>query len=280
MRIAVLSDIHSNHLALEACMDIIHKSDVDGIAFLGDYVSDCPYPQKTMRIIRNVPPEYKTWFVRGNREDYMLGHRRALAEEWSYNSQSGSLLYTYENLTGGDLRFFEDMPIGMEVKIDGYPPFSICHGSMQNSRELFVGDCPVTHSVMDEMTTSLLVCGHCHRPYVFTRGAKTILNAGTVGNPINGQTAAQFVMLESDGGEWKYKTVSAPFDTEAEIAEFYESGLIEKANVWSRACIAAMREGRNYNSECVQLVRRMCEERGLPFNCEELWQEAAEILGI
>ena len=118
MRIAAMGDIHSNHIALEACMRWVYQNDIDGIAFLGDYVSDCPYPQKTMQILRNIPPAYKTWFVRGNREDYMLEHRRNLTEGWDYNSQSGSLLYTFENLTGGDLRFFEDMPIGMEIKLD------------------------------------------------------------------------------------------------------------------------------------------------------------------
>lgn len=280
MKIAVLSDIHSNHIALEACMDWIYGHDIDGIAFLGDYVSDCPYPQKTMRILKNIPQEYAAWFVRGNREDYMLDHRRALTEEWSYNSQSGSLLYTYENLTGDDLRFFEGMPIGMEIKLDGYPPFSICHGSMQNNRRLFFGDSPETREVMDEMTTSLLLCGHCHMPYIYTHGSKTIVNVGTVGNPVNGQTSAQFAVVQSDGGEWTPQAVTVPFDTEAVVAEFHESGLFDKANVWSRAYIAALREGRNYNDECVKLVNRMCEERGLPFDCEELWQEAAEILGI
>ena len=115
MRIAAMGDIHSNHIALEACMRWVYQNDIDGIAFLGDYVSDCPYPQKTMQILRNIPPAYKTWFVRGNREDYMLEHRRNLTEGWEYNSQSGSLLYTFENLTGGDLRFFEDMPAAFDM---------------------------------------------------------------------------------------------------------------------------------------------------------------------
>ncbi len=280
MRIAAMGDIHSNHIALEACMRWVYQNDIDGIAFLGDYVSDCPYPQKTMQILRNIPPAYKTWFVRGNREDYMLEHRRNLTEGWEYNSQSGSLLYTFENLTGGDLRFLEDMPIGMEIKLDGYPPLSICHGSMQNARELFCGDSPKTREVMDEMTTELLICAHCHRPYEFTRGRKTIVNGGTVGIPCNGQTAAQFILAESAGGGWKTQLISVPYDNEAVVAEFYESGLIDLANVWSRTIIAMLKTGRHYNKECLQLIRRLCEERGEDFGCEEIWREAAETLVI
>ena len=280
MRIAALGDIHSNHFALEACMDWIYKNDIDGIAFLGDYVSDCPYPQKTMQIIRNIPCEYKTWFVRGNREDYMLFHKRNLTESWQYNSQSGSLLYTYENLSDSDLRFFEAMPIGMEVKLDGYPPFSICHGSMQSSCELFYDNSPEIKSIAREMTTKLLICAHCHKQYIYTKGAKTILNAGTVGVPSHGDTDAQMAIIESNGGEWSVQTVAVPYDREAVINEFYESGLIKKANVWSRTIIAVIKTGRHYNSECVQLVKRLCKELGREFSDEEIWQMVASELDI
>jgi predicted transcriptional regulator len=77
-------------------------------------------------------------------------------------------MYTYENIKGSDLRFFESMPIGMEVAIDGFEPFEICHGSMQNNRKLFYGDCRETREVIDEMNTKLLVCGHCHKCYELT----------------------------------------------------------------------------------------------------------------
>lgn len=281
MRIAALGDINSNHIALEACMDWIHTNRIDGIAFLGDYVSGCPYPQKTMHIIRNIPQNYMTWFVRGNREDYMLHHTHRLNKEWSYCSQSGSLLYTYENLSAEDLRFFESMPIGIEIKLDGYEPFSICHGSMQDNNFQFCGDSPETRKAMSQSATRLTVCGHCHIPYEYSISGKTIVNAGSVGNPQDQQLAATLILLTAGEGEnWQHELIHVPFDIERAVAEFYESGLIDKANVWSRAYIAAMREGSNYNFECVKLVSKMCGERNLPFDCEELWQEAAEQLGI
>lgn len=283
MKIAVLGDIHSNHIALEECIKWIYANDIYGIAFIGDYISDCPFPERTMQLLKSIPSAYKTWFVRGNREDYMLEHKRNLTEEWSYCSQSGSLLYTYENLKGSDLRFFEDMPIGMEVKIDGYPPFSICHGSMQNTRELFYADTPQAHTVMDEMTTMTLVCGHNHTPYIMKRGAKTLVNAGAVfGIQENrpNKVSASLALLESNGGEWTSRLVDIPFDVDPIIDEFYESGLTQLANVWSRAVIASLKKGVNYAAECAEIVRQKAAEQDKPFNCEELWQIAADILGI
>ena len=40
MKIAVLSDLHSNHIALEKCMTEIQKRDIRKIIFLGDYIGD------------------------------------------------------------------------------------------------------------------------------------------------------------------------------------------------------------------------------------------------
>jgi predicted phosphodiesterase len=52
MKIAIIADIHSNYAALEACLESVRHEKADGIVFLGDYVSDCPYPQKTLASVR------------------------------------------------------------------------------------------------------------------------------------------------------------------------------------------------------------------------------------
>ena len=48
MRLAVFSDVHSNHHALEACLKEAEKQKADGHIFLGDYISDCANPHETM----------------------------------------------------------------------------------------------------------------------------------------------------------------------------------------------------------------------------------------
>ena len=51
-------------------------------------------------------------FLRGNREEYMLTQREAIAnnreqERWLWNSASGNLLFAYEQLNEKDFDFFE-----------------------------------------------------------------------------------------------------------------------------------------------------------------------------
>ena len=51
MKIAVMSDIHGNHVAFESCLDFLKEKEVDAYIFLGDYVGEFPYTEKTMELI-------------------------------------------------------------------------------------------------------------------------------------------------------------------------------------------------------------------------------------
>lgn len=275
MKIAVLTDIHSNHMALEVCMDKIRELGIGDILFLGDYITDCPYPQKTMEILYRAQEEYNCWFIRGNREDYILSHKYNVTDGWHYCSQSGSLLYTYEELSGSDLRFFEDMPIGMEIRLEGYPIFSACHASMFDNRRSFSPDHGDINEVIKEQATELMVCGHIHDPYDYSFGGKRIINVGSVTG-----AKANMVILSSDGGDWEAERFELEYDNQKMIEEFKESGLLEKGNGWSRGIIGVLQGKGNTDLELVALVNKKCSERDLPIDTEEIWQEAAEELGL
>ena len=112
VKLAVLSDIHSNHIALESVLEYISGKYYDMYIFLGDYVTDCPYPQKTLSLIGEFSREHRCLFIRGNREDYLIDHRSS-GGAWEYGSKTGVLRYTYENITNEQLDLFEKMPIYM-----------------------------------------------------------------------------------------------------------------------------------------------------------------------
>lgn len=112
MKIGVISDIHSNIVAFRACVDYLEEEGCDEYFLLGDYVSDTPYTRETLDFLYTFIQTHTCYLLRGNREEYMLAQREdrlAGREEkkWIYNSASGNLLYTYEQLTEQDFAFFE-----------------------------------------------------------------------------------------------------------------------------------------------------------------------------
>ena len=97
MRVAVLSDIHSNYYAFKACYEDAVKSGAEMFIFLGDYVSDLSEPQRTMDLVYEIQSKYPTVCLRGNREGYMLDCESG-RNNFNRGSKSGSLLFTYEHL--------------------------------------------------------------------------------------------------------------------------------------------------------------------------------------
>lgn len=277
MRIAILSDIHSNHYALKACLDWIDANGVDGLLFLGDYVSDCPCPQKTMALLQEAITKYEAWLVRGNREELMVDKS---LDKFEWNSHQGSLKYTYENLTKENIQFFQSLPLIREVQIEGYSMVSMAHGDLHKSRNKICPDNKAMKALVKEMKGSFHICGHSHMPFICKQDNKIILNPGSVGVPVSGYPKTEMSVIESDGGMWKPTLYRMDYDVESTIQEFYTSGLAKYAGVWARCVMALLRTGRHYCEECINLISVYVKETGKDFNDPELWERAAKELGI
>lgn len=277
-RIAVIGDIHSNYVGLERCIEHALKQDPDEFLFLGDYISDCPYPQKTMEIVYEMDKNYRCRFIRGNREDYMLNHRKNSGERWTYSSASGSLLYTYENLTERDFRFFENLDIKGYYEEAGYPPFRYCHGSPVRSNEILEPEGENTVHLMKNLDVDLLVSGHVHFQEEKRYDGKKILHPGAVGVSWYFDGKTQYMMLHGTKTGWEAEFFQLDYDVEKIIADFETSGLNQKAPAWSKITIHTLRTGTDYNLACLRLACKLCEEAEgsvtWPDIPEKYWQQA------
>ena len=282
--IAVIGDIHSNHVALEACIRHALDRNVDEFLFLGDYISDCPYPQKTMKIIYEMKERYVCHFIKGNREDYMLNHRKNPDERWTYSSASGSLLYTYENLTDKDFDFFESLDIKGIYQKEGYPTFRYCHGSLTVSNELLLPENKNIKKIMSDLDVDLLVCGHTHIQDSRIYGSKKLINPGSVGIPKCYDGKAQYAILHGTEHGWEEKFFQLPYNVNTIKKEFETSGLLQKAPYWCKINLHVLSTGDDYSSPCLQLAMKLCREAEgsatWPDIDEKYWKEAAEHFGL
>lgn len=288
MYLAIISDIHSNYMALENALCQLEGLHPDGMIFLGDYLTDFPYPQNTLRLIDECRATFPCWFVRGNREDYLLSHRRDPTDGWRYSSSSGSLLYTYENLTKDDLDRFENMPISLDIDFaaltgdSSLPPLSACHASPRATKEWIMNRPALIEQCLSEVKGSALLCGHTHRGGIAESNHKRVIFCPSVGLPQDRRPGAKFLLLEPKRGVWRYRTYIADYDKDKMAAEFERSGLAEKAGVWAKCIIRSMYEERDFAARCVALAWRIAASEKfdgaiLP---EEYWERAARELGI
>lgn len=233
MKLAVLSDIHGNHIALRQCVEYALARDITTFIFLGDYLGELPYPQKTMKYLYDMQEKYTCYFIRGNRDEYWLNYRRGGESGWCKgNSASGALLYTYERLTAEDLAFFESLPIKRELIFPELPPLTICHGSPNRVNERIEHGNEAVYDIMKNDSSSYILCGHTHVQKEILYGKKTIWNPGAIGVPLYSGGKTQFMILHGEEHEWKKEFLSLSYDVDNMIEEITESGLDDYAPYW------------------------------------------------
>ncbi|MBQ8138245.1 MAG: metallophosphoesterase [Lachnospiraceae bacterium] len=293
MKIGVISDIHSNIIAFKECVKYLEKEGCDEYLFLGDYVSDTPYARETLDYLYEFMNSHTCLFLRGNREEYMLDQRKALKDgmderKWSYNSASGNLLFTYEQLAEKDLDFFDSLPITFKYAKPGYPEIRCCHGSPESSRELIQLRSEKARYWLDHIEEDYLLCAHTHFPGRYEYNGKYYFNTGCVGISIGDAGFAQCMILMDevlDGKVvWKPEFLRIPYDNKKVVADIYSSGLIDKAPWFINSNIQILLTGVDNSARLVEEAIRLSDEAGeydvWPNIKEKYFELAAERIGV
>lgn len=285
MKIAVLSDIHGNYIALQKCINYSLDKGIDTFIFLGDYVGELAYPQKTMEIIYFLKEKYNCFFIKGNKEDYWLNYQTNGEKGWNEcDSTTGSLYYTYNNLTQKDLDFFEALSHKAELEFEGVPAITICHGSPQRVNEKLLPNNEKTIAIMEENVSSYILCGHSHVQGIIEHNEKLVLNAGSVGVSLHGDGKAQFMILEDAFQKWNYEFISLEYDVEKVIEELHISGLVKKAPAWCKVSEHLLRTGEISHGTVLAKAMEVCRnelgECNWPNVPEKYWDLAVrEMIG-
>lgn len=214
MRILLLSDIHSNLEALEACLAAAPA--YDAVVNLGDIVGYCASPNEVINRSRQLGKV----FVRGNHDKAASGLMdlkdfnalAALAAEW-----------THQTLSAENLEWLRTLPQG-PVKLDDLAGAQFVHGSPLDEDDYVVS---VRDAVEPLLLSTIPVTffGHTHLqggfeidgvqlesfrpPYKTVGQAETselplkdglryLVNPGSVGQPRDGDWRAGFAVFDSD----------------------------------------------------------------------------------
>lgn len=283
MRIAVLTDIHGNYVALEACLKHVKDQKVDRYVFLGDYLGEFPYQYKTMEMLYDLASKEDCLFIRGNKEDYWLNRRNNIDCEWVNGNHSvAAMKYNYESLTDKEFDFFEKMPISKSVTFEGMPPILFCHGAPTSNNAKLLPDNDRTNELLQEVQERYIVCGHNHVQRSFYCGDKQVVNVGAVGVALSGkENVAQYSIFDSCIGEWTIENFDVEYDTDKVIKEIHESGLFSLAPYWCRITIHLIKTGTI--SHGTVLGEAMNHNNGKDdwYNIpDEDWEAALTVFGI
>lgn len=214
MRILVLSDIHANLEAFDACLASAPSFDI--VVNLGDIVGYGASPNEVTERSR----ELGKTFVRGNHDKAATG----VMELNDFNPMAAAAaLWTREELTHDNLEWLRALPHG-PVLVPDFPQVQLVHGSPHDEDEYVVslGD---ALAPLIALNIPLTFFGHTHlqggffangssadgfRPEYRTVGqpetvalqlkpsTRYLINPGSVGQPRDGDWRAAFALFDTD----------------------------------------------------------------------------------
>lgn len=224
MRLALLSDIHGNPIALDAVLaDVEAQGGVDEYWVLGDIAALGYDPIGALERVTALP---NVRFTRGNTDRYTVTGDRPppTKEEVERNPQllakfqevSHSFAWTQGYVTaGGWLVWLADLPLEQRLTLPDGTRLLGVHASP--GRDDGGGILPTMSD--DEIGALIrgceadLVCvGHTHQALERTVGGVRVINLGSVSNPATTDYRASYVVLEADPAGYRLEWRRVPYD--------------------------------------------------------------------
>lgn len=216
MKLGLISDIHSNLVALEEVL--ARLKDVDRIFCAGDIVGYNPWPNEVIELIRE---DDRIVSVMGNHDLAVL-----TGDVSFFNPIAArAVLWTRERLTRDNIEFLRNLPKKLELELEGMRIF-LCHGSPADPIDEYVFP-NVSDSrlrfLISLANSDILVMGHTHVPMLRFIDERLVLNPGSVGQPRDFDPRASFAVLELP--EMSVDIIRVEYDVQKVSEKILEEGL-------------------------------------------------------
>jgi len=249
MRIALVADIHSNHIAFEAVLKDISNRAVDMVVFLGDYVFGGYGSNQTVDLI----VEYQTKLVKsiaiaGNMDELIYPIEEGA--DWIYPVNKK----IYDELGDERVTFLKSLPLSSSLSVEGVA-IHLCHNPSDIElfemidtvkRENNVPNRSGLAEIADQMNRDICVFGHYHLFMDEEVNGKRFLCPSSVGMPFNGDPRAQYMLLDVSNSNVTSMNMFVDYDRVEVVRGFEENGYFEIDGGWSEGMTRTILEGHNY----------------------------------
>jgi predicted phosphodiesterase len=232
MRVAVVSDIHSNLHALEAVLEAVDADAPDELWCLGDLVGYGPRPNECCAAIE----ARAAVCLAGNHDLAVVG----TIDLFEFSGDAAAAANWTRTVLTDEARAYLDRlePQG------GAAGVALYHGSARDPVWEYVLSDEAAEATLALAGTPLVLVGHSHAALVAVeRGGKivgglagagteldlsegrSLLNPGSVGQPRDGDPRAAYLLLDLDARRASFRRVA--YDIARTQAEIVEAGLPE-----------------------------------------------------
>lgn len=231
MRVALVSDIHSNLIALETVLDALPPH--DQLWCLGDTIGYGPRPNECLAHMRELTQHALT----GNHDLACLGEV-SLAD---FNALARRANEWNNRQLQFDLRkYLHARP----AKLDIDRQVTLAHASPRDPIWEYILDLDTAIENLDYFTSQMCLVGHSHVPMIFAvqqrgqveftraadgrvvelqQGARYIFNPGSVGQPRDGDPRAAYALWDTEARTIRFARLA--YDITATQRQMRDAGL-------------------------------------------------------
>jgi putative phosphoesterase len=195
VKVAVISDIHGNHYALDEVLSIAKKKGVSKLLVLGDIVGYYYHPDKVMTLLNDWDYE----LIKGNHENLLMQllNKEIEGDVLKKKYGSGHQL-ALEKLSKDQIQALITAPVQKHIKIEGVNML-MCHGSSFDPDFYIYPDSEenIFKKCNDPLMDFVLI-GHSHYPFIHSNLNSTLINVGSVGQSRILGGVANWALINTD----------------------------------------------------------------------------------
>lgn len=224
MRVAILSDIHGNSVALDAVLaDVRQCGRIDAFWILGDLVALGPDP---VGVLDRLCALENARFIRGNTDRYVaMGDRpppsiEDVKADLSLLPRSIEVAQTFTWTQGmvtsaGKLSWLQQLPLELRATLPDGTRFLGVHASPGRDDGDGIPptlDDDAIDQLLQTAEADILCCGHTHRPLYRRLGRRSMVNPGSVSLSSTADKRSSYVVLEAAATGYTIDERKVPYD--------------------------------------------------------------------
>lgn len=222
MKIAFISDIHGNAVALEAVLKDIEKKQVDQICVLGDLCYRGPEPKRSLQLVRSLNANV----IKGNADEWVVrGVQKGEVPDQALEMMNKERDWTVSKLDENDMNYLNSLPDKLHFKAEDFT-IQAFHAAPDSLFEIILpseSDERIKAALMSSTDSDLYVYAHIHKPYIRYLDGKAVLNIGSVGLPFDGLKKASYAIAEIASSSASISIERVEFDVEKVVKQYEQS---------------------------------------------------------
>jgi putative phosphoesterase len=205
VRIAVLSDIHGNLVALDAVLHDVEAQAPDEIWCAGDLGWGGPWASECIAAVRD-----QGWTtIMGNTDRWIIGDPQAV-DDPAQRSEFEAIARAHD-ISSEDARWLLELP----QSYSGAGSLLMVHGTPESPFDAPMPDAPGADFAVYEGRAALVIYGHVHRAFTRRlRDGSLVTNPGSVGFPMD-QPTSSYLLVDRSGPDLSLRHRRVEFDRQA-----------------------------------------------------------------